>query len=319
MKSKIFVSMNIACAFIISFNNCGSTTSTQKIAPSYTEDGAITLPSGWDDSIIDQIKAGESTKKVLAVLDFEGNDKLKGKVDLKMSDMLTTSLVKTGRYEIVERNKIEKVLSEQQLGLSGTVDETSAAEFGKLLGAEYVVFGSITSATRKDIDKFGYILVQIEVSIDVRAVNTSTGKILLSESADGLCESKIVQTADGVVVSGAIDYNSAYAKASRDAVDKVALKIAKLSPLIGFVVSTSNEEITIDVGEERGIKKDDLFVVFRVGDEIIHPVTGKHIGWKKEILREIRIISAERSMSTGNISRKKIDNIIQPGDLVISK
>jgi len=318
MKSIMFMPLNIACAFIISFNNCSSTTPTKKIAPSYTEGGVITLPSGWDDSIIEKIKAGEPTKKVLAVLDFEGNDKLEGKVDLKMSDMLTTALVKTGRYEIVERNKIEKVLNEQQLGLSGIVDVTSAAEFGKLLGAEYVVFGSITSATRKDIDKFGYILVQIEVSIDVRAVNTSTGKILLSESSDGICESKIVQTADGVVVSGAIDYNSAYAKASRDAVDKVSLKISKLSPLIGFVVSTSNEEITIDVGEERGVNKYSSFVVFRIGNEIIHPATGKHLGWEKEILCEIRITSTEMSMSSGNILRKKTDNFVQPGDLVIS-
>jgi len=318
MKCKQLLFVFIISYLITSFFNCASTTSTQKIAPSSIV-GAITLPSGWDDSIIEQIKAGESTKKIMAVLDFEGNDKITGKVDIKMSDMLTTSIVKTGRFEIVERNKIDNVLREQQFGLSGMVDEASAAEVGKILGAEYVVFGSITSATRKDIDKFGYILVQIEVSIDVRAVNTSTGKILLSESAEGLCESKIVQTAEGVVVSGAIDYNSAYAKASRDAVNKVSIKIAKLSPLLGFVVLTSNEEITIDIGEERGIKQGDLFVVFRVGDEIIHPATGEHIGWKKEILREIRITSTEKSMSTGITSRKKTEEIVQPGNFVISK
>ena len=38
------------------------------------------MPPGWDDSIIDKIKTGESNKKILAVLDFEGNEKLKGKV-----------------------------------------------------------------------------------------------------------------------------------------------------------------------------------------------------------------------------------------------
>jgi len=318
MKYNKLLLASTALTLFISLYDCTSIKPTQKIAPSFI-DGAITLPSGWDDSIIDKIKGGETTKIVLAVLDFEGNDKLEDKVDLKMSDMLITALVKTGRYEIVERNKIEKVLSEQRLQLSGIVDETSAAEFGKLLGAEYIVFGSITSATRKDIDKFGYILVQIEVSIDVRAVNTTTGKILLSESADGLCENKIVRTADGIIVSGAIDYNSAYVKASRDAVDKVAIKIAKLSPIIGFVISTSNAEVTIDVGEDRGVKKDYLFVVFRIGEEIIHPVTGKRIGWAKEILCEINIYSTEKSMSTGNILIKNTDKIIQPGDLVISK
>ena len=116
------------------------------------------MPSGWDDSIIDKIQTGESIKKVLAVLDFEGNEKLDGKVDLKMSDMLTTSIVKSSRYEVLERNKIDKVFQEQNFGMSGMVDQNTAAEVGKILGAEYIVFGSITSATRKDIDKFGYIL-----------------------------------------------------------------------------------------------------------------------------------------------------------------
>ena len=67
------------------------------------------MPSGWDDSTIDKIKSGEPIKKVLAVLDFEGYKFLKGKADLKMSDMLTTSLVKSNRFEMVERNKIDKV------------------------------------------------------------------------------------------------------------------------------------------------------------------------------------------------------------------
>jgi len=311
---------NICIILLISATlyNCASQSTSENIAPPNTG-GAITFPSGWNDSIIEKIKAGESTKTILAVLDFEGNEKLKGKVDLKMSDMLTTSLVKTGRFDIVERNKIDNVFKEQQLGLSGIVDEMSAAEVGKMIGAEYVVFGSITSATRSDIDKFGYILVRIEVGIDVRVVNTTTGKILLSESAIGLSESKIIQSADGVVVSGAIDYNSAYAKSSRDAINKVSIKIASLLPLIGFVISTSGDEIMVDVGEDRGVSRNDHFVIFRVGDEIIHPVTGNHIGWKKEILREIAITSTEKSMATGITMRKKSESEVNPGDLAISR
>ena len=80
MKCKALL-FSIFILFTTAFFNCASTTSTQKIAPSSIV-GAITLPSGWDDSIIEQIKAGKSTKNILAVLDFEGNEKLKGKVDV---------------------------------------------------------------------------------------------------------------------------------------------------------------------------------------------------------------------------------------------
>lgn len=236
-----------------------------------------------------------------------------------MSDMLTTSLVKTARFEIVERNKIDKVFKEQNFGMSGMVDENTAAEVGKLLGAKYVVFGSITSATRKDIDKFGYILVRIEVGIDVRAVNTTSGKILLSESAIGVSESKLVTTADGVIVSGAIDYNSAYADASRDAITIVGRKIADLSPLIGFVLSVDPSQVLIDIGEEQGVKNGDSFVAFTVGDEILHPATGKHIGWKKEILQELKVVSTEKTMSNVVKIRSQSTKQLNPGDFVISR
>lgn len=313
MLKPLFV---IVATFLMS--GCATTGPPQTEEPP-VKSSTISFPSGWDDSIIDRIKAGQSTRKVLAVLDFEGNEKLEGKVDLKMSDMLTTSLVKTGRFDIIERNKIDRVIKEQALGMTGIIDEATAAQVGKILGAEYVVFGAITSATRKDIDKFGYILVQIEVGIDVRAVNTTTAKILLSESSMGLSESKIVRTADGVVVSGAIDYNSAYADAARSAIENIGSKIADLSPLIGFVVSSSPDELIIDVGEEQGVVNGDSFVVFRVGDEIIHPATGKHLGWQKEILQEIRIFSTEKTMAKGETLRTQSEVQPNPGDLVISR
>jgi curli biogenesis system outer membrane secretion channel CsgG len=318
-KNNILFFSFLIIALFLSGCATNTTSSSKKNIPPKKHGGTISMPSGWDDSIIDRIKAGKSTKKVLAVLDFEGNNKLKGKVDLKMSDMLTTSLFKTARFEIVERNKIDKVFKEQNLGLSGMVDENTAAEVGKLLGAEYVVFGSITSATRKDEDKFGYILVRIEVGIDVRAVNTSSGKLLLSESALGVSKSKLVKTADGVIVSGAVDYNSAYADASRDAIMKVGSKIADLSPLIGFVLTVDPNQILIDIGEEQGVKNGDTFVAFAVGDEILHPATGKHIGWKKEILQELKVVSTEKIMSSTVKIRSQSSKQLNPGDFVISR
>lgn len=318
MSSKIILASKILI-FALLLSACTSTPIESVPSSTAPNVGNISMPSGWDDSVIDKIKAGKSTKKVLAVLDFEGNEKLKGKVDLKMSDMLVTSLVKSARFEIVERNKIDKVFQEQNFGMSGMIDPNSAAEVGRLIGAEYVVFGSITSATRKDIDKFGYILVRIEVGIDVRAVNTSTGKILLSESALGVSESKLVTTADGVVVTGAIDYNSAYADASRDAIMKVGSKIAELSPLIGFVLTSNQNQILIDVGEEQGVKIGDKFVAFAVGDEIMHPATGKHIGWKKDILQELRVVSTEKTMSNTTTTKSQSSRSPSPGDYVISK
>ena len=105
-KTTMISSVVVIILFLAS---CAPTTSApnQLNEPSEKRNsgGSISMPSGWDDAVIDKIKAGESTKNRIAVLDFEGSDMLRGKADLKMSDMLTTSLFSTSRFEIVERNK----------------------------------------------------------------------------------------------------------------------------------------------------------------------------------------------------------------------
>ena len=308
--------------FIIIFiAGCATSSSTTRSnnEPVKPTAAAMSMPSGWDDSIIDRIKEGKGLKKRVAVLEFTGNSKLEGKVDLRLSDMLITSLVKSGKFELIERTQIEKILNEQKLGMSGIIDESTAAEVGKLLGAEYVIFGVLTSTTKQNIDKFAYILVVVETSIDVRVVDAVTGKIIVAEQASGKSESKLVKTSDGTVVSGAVDYNSEYARAAQNAVDSVGEKIGTLFPLLGYVVQVEGTNITIDIGEERGANSGDSFIAIRVTDEIVHPVTGKRIGWNKEVLATLTLNTTEKTLSIGTIIKKKSsDTVIKPGDLIIS-
>ena len=106
-----FFCLNLLLIFLVGCSSGSSNSNKQPELPkSSIKSGNISMPSGWDDSTIDKIKSGEPIKKVLAVLDFEGYKFLKGKADLKMSDMLTTSLVKSNRFEMVEEIKSIKFL-----------------------------------------------------------------------------------------------------------------------------------------------------------------------------------------------------------------
>ena len=279
----------------------------------------IEFPVGWDDATITLIREGKSTEKVLAVLEFQGNELLTEKAQVSMSEMLATALAQTSRFVLVERERLDKVIAEQNLALAGLVDESAAAEVGNLLGAQYVVVGAVTSATRDKLDKFGYKQIDVKVGVDVKAVDTSTGKLLVSESALGISSHKEITTADGVVVSAALDDASVYGAAARDAVEKVAEKIAALAPVVGFVVEVDGKIMTLDVGRETGVGTGDRFVVFRVGEEITHPTTGKHLGWKKEIIQEVEVTEAERSMCTAKTKTKgkKKKNAVA-GDYVVS-
>ena len=82
-----------------------------------------------------------------------------------ISDELTTTLFKSGYFEVLDRQHLAKVLEEQGLAQTGLIDENSAVEIGKLIGAGVFVFGRIqndkyeekTSKGKERKDKKGNI------------------------------------------------------------------------------------------------------------------------------------------------------------------
>jgi curli biogenesis system outer membrane secretion channel CsgG len=213
----------------------------------------LTMPAGWNDSYFARLEEGRKPKTVVAVMNFSGGEMLEERLRIRMADALVTSLVQAGRFDVVERERLDLVMTEQNLTQTGRVDPATAARVGKILGAELVVFGLVTGATEQKIDKFSYDLVRIEVSIDVRAVNVSSGRVVISENAMGAAEARIITTASGEVVSGPTNYDPLYHEASRLALDKAASLVSTAVPLVGYVVARDAQRVTLDLGEDRGV------------------------------------------------------------------
>lgn len=281
-------------------------------------DGDLHMPPGWDDVYFERIEQGLSPKTVVAVLEFGGGEVLEPHLRFSMSSMLITSLVQVGRFVVVERTRIEDLISEQQLQLSGFVDPATAVRVGRMLGAELVVHGLVTKATEQTIDKFAYDLVRIEVGVDIRAVNTGTGEIVISETAEAAAEAQVITTADGTIVSGPTDYDPLYVNATIEALDSVAVLVSNEAPVVGLVVAVMDREVIIDIGADHGLDPGDIFVLFRRGEEILHPVSGERLGWRKTVLGRIRLVSTEETLSTGRLTHVSDENVeIVPGDLAI--
>lgn len=66
-------------------------------------------------------------------------------VEKDAEGFLMTRLVELGHFQVVERAQIDKVLSEQALGLTGAINESTAAKVGALLGADGVIVGDIVA------------------------------------------------------------------------------------------------------------------------------------------------------------------------------
>ena len=133
----------------------------------------------------------------IAVLTFEGGNINWTRYSFRRSTILegiteqiTNDLVGTEGISVIERSRVEDVLIEQDFGLSGRVDNYSAAEIGRILGVEALILGTVN---RMEISDKGGIKVgpvtlsgvQVDVEYTGRMVDTETAEILMSFTGVG--------------------------------------------------------------------------------------------------------------------------------------
>ena len=117
----------------------------------------------------------QDTRPGIAVLPFNnGGSYGQGKEDFDalergIAGMMISELSQNPAARVVERQEIQRLVDEQNLGAQGRVDPQTAAKVGKLVGARYVVLGTF-------VDFYG------DFRVDVRLVNTETSEIVKTES-----------------------------------------------------------------------------------------------------------------------------------------
>ena len=87
----------------------------------------------------------------VAVFDFESKDEAVRGLGPQVATLVNANLSAEPQIITVERAELEKVLSEQELGLSGTVSPDSAAKIGQLTGAKVLVTGRVFKADDQTI------------------------------------------------------------------------------------------------------------------------------------------------------------------------
>ncbi len=112
-----------------------------------------------------------------------------------MRDMLTTALFNTNRYVVLEREQLDEVLREQDLGDSGRVKKGTEAPIGEIYGAELLITAAVTEfegsakgaggGTRILGVTVGGGVKKGHVAIDLRIIDTKTSQIVLATSVEG--------------------------------------------------------------------------------------------------------------------------------------
>jgi TolB-like protein len=241
------------------------------------------LPAGaltYDPQRVTQV----GSRLALAVLPFT----MKGRLDPADGDVLAermvTQLVNLRRFRVIERSALEKLLKEQQLQVSGVVDEATAVKVGKVAGADAIVLGSASVAGAN-------------ARINTRVVDTETGEAIIAHG----------ETVDGTET-----------EALEAGVEKAAIGIYNELPIVeGYVVSIDQDMMYIDLGREKGVRKGTKCVAFREGEKILHPTSGEVLGKKVTKLGELLVVSVQDRLSQVRVLEKEAD--MKVGDKVVVK
>lgn len=130
------------------------------VGRSRSEARRMTLPDFkggyYEHGMVSTGRAGLSDYPRVAVMPFSIKAAVSHNLDFSYmeaaSDEVAVSLMNEGRFDVLERSELARVVDEQSFQMTDLADQSTAVEAGALLGAEYVLVGSITGLSSKKMD-----------------------------------------------------------------------------------------------------------------------------------------------------------------------
>jgi curli biogenesis system outer membrane secretion channel CsgG len=266
------------------------------------------------------LKLGEykGLKHAVGCKDFDNEAGWHGEWELgqNLSIMLESALYDSGRFVIVEREKLKDVMLEQDLAASGrTAAQKKVAQTGMIRPAKYLATGAVTEVSDATAGGAGGVRIggfnigggksQSRVTIIAKLIDTTTGEIVAKERIVG----KPGSTALKVGYSGSdfgVDLGgfkkSAIGQAAQDAINQAAAFIAKQMeefPFEGSVIKvTESGQVIINRGSEFGVEAGQELVIATEGEKLIDPDSGAVLGQEEgKVIGKLKVAKVAEKIS----------------------
>jgi curli biogenesis system outer membrane secretion channel CsgG len=236
-----------------------------------------------------------------------------------LTEILTTSLITTGRFVVLERQQMQAVLAEQDLNAAGRVNKETGAAQGHVIGAQAMITGDITgfAYTQQSLGggalnvikniKVGASRVSASVIIDLRLIDAATGEVLASATGDGNASSTGVAadlTKGDQQISASGAWSTPLGQASRAAITKVVEQLVAGMPEPRWsakIVEVRDDVVYLNAGADGGVSPGQVLEVYDVQPPLIDPDTGRNLGAPDKLLGEIQVETVLPGFSTAKV------------------
>jgi curli biogenesis system outer membrane secretion channel CsgG len=238
-----------------------------------------------------------------------------------LTEILTSVLVKTGRFSVLERAAMAQIEAEQAIAAAGKATKETSARQGAMIGAQVLITGDITgfSFNRSTIGgKMTNIVkgltvsaekVTAEVHIDLRLIDPSTTEVIYSAKGAG----KASQTGiaadlvrDEKSWSADAQSSTPLGQASRQAIQNAVVDILYGMPKIrwsGRVIDVRSGVAYINAAAADGMKAGLELQVFEMQPALVDPETGKSLGAPERLVGTLIIETVLEKFSTAKITK----------------
>ena len=247
-------------------------------------------------------------RRRIGVVDFENKSGYgQGRLGTAASDILITELAKTGKFVVVERDKMNKIFEEQKLQASGAIDPRTAVKVGRILGLSAMVTGSISESGVKK-EGSDYLVMSskrqiAEVVVDIRVVDVETGQVVYADSGSGRAKASKRAV---LGLGGRSGYDETLeGKALRAAivqfVDNVTSQVNK-KPWSCRIAAVRGNNIYLNAGITMGVEKGLKLDCFHLGKEIMDPTTGLALGHEEVAVGRAEVVGPLGDSGEGAIA-----------------
>lgn len=235
----------------------------------------------------------QSTKPVIAV--GEITSAVGGFDTLSIQLSLENALQKTNKYTMMERTRLNSLLKERGLSMSGVTD--GRADISGFSGVDYLVYGSVSNISIQRKNALIAFSCDASLSMNVRVVDVNTGEIRLSEQVQveknlNTVFDENVDPCGGITLS---NINIMGEDTSDDIANKLTTAIFPIK-----VARVNNGQVYLNYGSG-SLQPGQPLTIKEVGEGFMDPDTGEILGAEETTTAVIVVGDVRKSYSIADV------------------
>ncbi len=224
-------------------------------------------------------------------------DKKNDRIGKQAVDILSSKLLETGKFILLEHADLDKINRELQMENSSPLKNM----------ADFLIIGSVTEFGRKDTGEVGIFSRTKKqtafAKVHVRLIDVYTGQIIYSEEGEGEAFS---ETGTVLGIGGQAGYDSTLNdKALEAAITNLSSNIIENlldKPWRGYILGYEDNMLIISGGKSQNIKTGEMFDVVLEGKRVKNPQTNMYITLPGKKIARIRAVALLGDMPQNEVT-----------------